>query len=145
MIMIRKANEKDLFSVLKLEKELFLEDAWTEQMFIDEMNKNPYACLYVYEIDSEIVGYFDLLIAYENAEIANIGVSKLHQHEGIGTKMMEFIDQLVKKSCCEEFTLEVRMSNENAIHLYEKFGFKIVSSRKNYYADGEDAYLMYKN
>ncbi len=145
MIMIRKANEKDLVSVLKLEKELFLEDAWTEQMFIDEMNQNPYAYLYVYEIDGEIVGYFDLLIAYENAEIANIGVSKQYQHRGIGTQMMEFIDQLVIKSDCENFTLEVRMSNENAIQLYKKFGFNIVSSRKNYYADGEDAYLMYKN
>ncbi len=142
--MIRKIENKDLVSVLKIEKELFLEDAWTEEMFRSEMNDNPFANVYVYELNGEIIGYFDLLISYENAELANIGVSRQYQHNGIGTKMMEYINQLVQKNHCENFTLEVRMSNENAIHLYEKFGFKIVSSRKNYYADGEDAYLMYK-
>ncbi len=142
--MIRKIENKDLVSVLKIEKELFLEDAWTEEMFRSEMNDNPFANVYVYELNGEIIGYFDLLISYENAELANIGVLKQYQHNGIGTKMMEYINQLVQKNHCENFTLEVRMSNENAIHLYEKFGFKIVSSRKNYYADGEDAYLMYK-
>lgn len=142
--MIRQLKKEDLDSVLKLEKDLFLEDAWTEQMFMDEMNQNPYANIYVYELDNEIVGYFDLLVAYESAEIANIGVSKKHQHLGIGTQMMKFIEQLVQESNCENFSLEVRMSNENAIHLYEKFGFEIVSFRKKYYADGEDAYLMVK-
>ncbi len=142
--MIRKIENKDLVSVLKIEKELFLEDAWTQEMFRSEMNDNPFANVYVYELNGEIIGYFDLLISYENAELANIGVLKKYQHNGIGTKMMEYINQLVQKNHCENFTLEVRMSNENAIHLYEKFGFKIVSSRKNYYADGEDAYLMYK-
>ncbi len=142
--MIRKIENKDLVSVLKIEKELFLEDAWTQEMFRSEMNDNPFANVYVYELNGEIIGYFDLLISYENAELANIGVLKQYQHNGIGTKMMEYINQLVQKNHCENFTLEVRMSNENAIHLYEKFGFKIVSSRKNYYADGEDAYLMYK-
>lgn len=142
--MIRQLKKEDLDSVLKLEKDLFLEDAWTEQMFMDEMNQNPYANIYVYELDNEIVGYFDLLVAYENAEIANIGVSKKHQHLGIGTQMMKFIEKLVQESNCENFSLEVRMSNENAIHLYEKFGFEIVSFRKKYYADGEDAYLMVK-
>lgn len=142
--MIRKIENKNLASVLKIEKELFLEDAWTEEMFRSEMNDNPFANVYVYELNGEIIGYFDLLISYENAELANIGVLKQYQHNGIGTKMMEYINQLVQKNHCENFTLEVRMSNENAIQLYEKFGFKIVSSRKNYYADGEDAYLMYK-
>lgn len=142
--MIRKIENKDLVSVLKIEKELFLEDSWTEEMFRSEMNDNPFANVYVYELNGEIIGYFDLLISYENAELANIGVLRQFQHNGIGSQMMEYINQLVQKNHCENFTLEVRMSNENAIQLYEKFGFKIVSSRKNYYADGEDAYLMYK-
>lgn len=142
--MIRKIENKDLVSVLKIEKELFLEDSWTEEMFRSEMNDNPFANVYVYELNGEIIGYFDLLISYENAELANIGVLRQFQHNGIGSQMMEYINQLVQKNHCENFTLEVRMSNENAIQLYEKFGFKVVSSRKNYYADGEDAYLMYK-
>ncbi len=143
--MIRKIEENDLEVVFRIEKELFLEDAWNKNMFLDEMNQNPFSNIYIYETNGEIVGYFDLLISYENAEIANIGVSTKYQNRGIACEMMEFILQLVQLNNCENFTLEVRKSNESAIHVYEKYGFKKVSTRKNYYADGEDAYLMYQS
>ena len=43
-------------------------------------------------------------------------------------------------------TLEVRESNSKAISLYEKFGFKSLGKRKNYYQDnGEDALIMWTN
>ena len=45
---------------------------------------------------------------------------------------------------CENSTLEVRVSNTVAINLYKSFGYEIVTTRKRYYENGEDAYLMLK-
>ena len=139
--MIRKMSQNDLDAVNAIEMQAF-QDPWTKQDFINELESNPYSCIYVKEINGEVVAYVDLWIAYENAEIANIAVKKEFLHQGIASELMQYCLQKIQQSKCENFTLEVRVSNMNAIKLYEKFGFQTVSKRKKYYADGEDAYLM---
>lgn len=139
--MIRKMYQNDLDAVNAIEMQAF-QDPWSKQDFINELESNPYSCIYVKEINGEVVAYVDLWIAYENAEIANIAVKKEFLHQGIASELMQYCLQKIQQSKCENFTLEVRVSNMNAIKLYEKFGFQTVSKRKKYYADGEDAYLM---
>ena len=139
--MIRKMSQNDLDAVNAIEMQAF-QDPWSKQDFINELESNPYSCIYVKEINGEAVAYVDLWIAYESAEIANIAVKKEFLHQGIASELMQFCLQKIQQSKCENFTLEVRASNTNAIKLYEKFGFQTVSKRKKYYADGEDAYLM---
>lgn len=134
-------SQNDLDAVNAIEKQAF-QDPWSKQDFINELESNPYSCIYVKEINGEVVAYVDLWIAYENAEIANIAVKKEFLHQGIASELMQYCLQKIQQSKCENFTLEVRVSNMNAIKLYEKFGFQTVSKRKKYYADGEDAYLM---
>lgn len=134
-------SQNDLDAVNAIEMQAF-QDPWTKQDFINELESNPYSCIYVKEINGEVVAYVDLWIAYENAEIANIAVKKEFLHQGIASELMQYCLQKIQQSKCENFTLEVRVSNMNAIKLYEKFGFQTVSKRKKYYADGEDAYLM---
>lgn len=133
--------QTDLDAVNAIEMQAF-QDPWSKQDFINELESNPYSCIYVKEINGEVVAYVDLWIAYENAEIANIAVKKEFLHQGIASELMQYCLQKIQQSKCENFTLEVRVSNMNAIMLYEKFGFQTVSKRKKYYADGEDAYLM---
>ena len=134
-------SQNDLDAVNAIEMQAF-QDPWSKQDFINELESNPYSCIYVKEINGEVVAYVDLWIAYENAEIANIAVKKEFLHQGIASELMQYCLQKILQSKCENFTLEVRVSNINAIKLYEKFGFQTVSKRKKYYADGEDAYLM---
>lgn len=142
--MIREATISDLDTLVSLEKELFKEDAWSKEEFLHEMNDNPYASIYVYEEDNQILGYIIPWFAYENADIANIGVSTKAQQKGIGSKLMDYFFKIAKEKGCTQYSLEVRISNTPAIHLYEKYGYKIVSTRKNYYSDHEDAHLMVK-
>lgn len=134
-------SQNDLDAVNAIEMQAF-QDPWSKQDFINELESNPYSCIYVKEINGEVVAYVDLWIAFENAEIANIAVKKEFLHQGIASELMQYCLQKIQQSKCENFTLEVRVSNMNAIKLYEKFGFQTVSKRKKYYADGEDAYLM---
>ena len=92
-----------------------------------------------------IVAYFDYWIIFDRAEIATIGVKEEYRHLGYGQKMMNYIVEQAELNGCENVSLEVRVSNDKAIKLYEKNGFININTRKNYYDDNhEDAYLMVK-
>lgn len=142
--MIRKMTKEDLPVIDKLEKELF-SSPWPMSMYVSEMTSNPFAHVCVLEEEGEIIGYFDWWNLYDNAQIATIGVRKEYQGKGYGQKMMDYIIQEATSQGCENLSLEVRVSNEKAISLYEKNGFLKVNIRKNYYEDNhEDAFLMVK-
>lgn len=140
--MIREAVKEDLQVIVNLENSIFPEDPWSEQNYEYELNENPYACIYVYEKDGNIVGYLDLWITFEQAQIANIGVISDYRNQGIATQLMNYAVERCEEQQCENMTLEVRKSNDAAISLYQKYGFIKAGTRKNYYEDGEDAYLM---
>ena len=58
--------------------------------------------------------------------------------------MLQRLIQLGKEKGLEEFTLEVRVSNKNAIHLYRSLFFKDAGIRKNFYEElVEDAIIMW--
>jgi len=76
--------------------------------------------------------------------LMNLAVDPLFRRQGIGSILLqrglEYLRSLGAKTC----ELEVRVNNEEAIALYEKFGFGIKETIKNYYRNGDDAYLMIK-
>ncbi|MGM9940644.1 MAG: ribosomal protein S18-alanine N-acetyltransferase [Bulleidia sp.] len=142
--MIRRASIQDLQILLDLENRIFPEDPWSEKNFAYELCENPFASLYVYEQDSEVIGYLDLWITFEQAQIANIGVLPAYRARGIASALMEHAVACAQQGQCENMSLEVRRSNQAAIALYEKYGFLQVGIRRHYYEDGEDAFLMVK-
>ena len=92
----------------------------------------------VYEIDEVIVGFLEYYKNYEIIDILNIAVAIDYQRQGIAIKMIE---HLTKIEGIEKIMLEVRESNEKAINLYKKLGFKVIRTIKNYYGI-EQGYSM---
>ncbi len=142
--MIRQMTVEDLPRVLEIENELFQPFPWPEKEYLYELNENPFAKIYLIIMDDEVAGFADLWITYEQAQIANIGISRRYQRRGLGEKLLSFCTNEAIGAECENLTLEVRKSNAPAIALYEKMGFITAATRKNYYEDGEDAFLMIK-
>jgi ribosomal-protein-alanine N-acetyltransferase len=91
----------------------------------------------------EIYGYVGLLMVPYEADVLNVTVSGKVRNRGIGTRLMREILERAKKYGVTDIHLEVRESNEAAIHLYEKLGFLRDGIRKNYYtAPVENAVTM---
>lgn len=113
---------------------------------INEIESNPFAHYFILEDEelSKLLGHVSLWIDSPNAQIINIYVLPPFQGKGYGKLLLDFAIDYVKSFQVEEFTLEVRPSNDKAIKLYEEHGFIQVAVRKNYYDNGEDAYLMLK-
>ena len=130
---IREMDVDDLERIVELEKDLFT-SPWNKDDFIYELNENPFSYNYVL-LENEIIGYIGLWINYDNASITTIGVDKRYQGRGYSEVLMDQVIDLVNENKCINMSLEVRVSNNKAIHLYEKYGFKKVALRKNYYQD----------
>ena len=134
--MIRKANVCDAAKIAELDSKIF-EDSLGLNFILNDLTNNPMAHYFVYEKNSEILGYINCWVS-DNTEILNFCVDKKYQKQGIGSLLFDEVDKI----SVGVITLEVRVSNTNAINFYEKRGFKKALIRKNYYSNGEDAIFM---
>lgn len=89
--------------------------------------------------DDNIFGYISLWHDEDKAQVESIIIND--KNKGYGQILFKYAMDYLKDYI---ITLEVRKSNSVAIHIYEKFGFKKVTIRKNYYSNNEDALLMLK-
>lgn len=135
---ITKADAKELAC---LDKECF-SLPWSENSFLNEVS-NPLSHYVIARSDNKIVGYAGFWEVVDEGQITNIAVLKEYRRQKIAEKMLE---ELLKKAYSKKLvslSLEVRESNVAAINLYQKFNFKTVGVRKNYYKNPtENAVLM---
>ena len=92
--------------------------------------------------NKELVGFIALRLAAGVCEILNLGVRPDYCRRGIGAQLLAHAVESVRKQGGEVITLEVHAQNTPAICLYQRAGFSRVGVRKNFYADGADAWVM---
>ena len=145
-IQILEVKNEDIKDVLIIENELYRKP-WKEKDYLYELNDNPFAYYLkmVIKETNEIVGFIGFWIKFEQAEITKVSISKKFQGHKLSKLLMQDAEKRIVLAGCVNITLEVRVSNEIAINLYKSCGFKIVTTRKKYYENGEDAYLMLKD
>ena len=137
-----KAEEID--EVVEIEG-LSFNNPWSYESFDFEINKNNLSRYIVAKTDGRIAGYAGTWLVFDEMHVTNIAVHPDYRNRGIGNKLVEEIINIARESGLKRITLEVRNSNNQAIYLYEKNGFKAEGFRKKYYADtGEDAIIMWK-
>jgi [ribosomal protein S18]-alanine N-acetyltransferase len=148
---IRRCEEKDLTSVISINMNT-LPEHYSDYFFESILRELPEAFV-VAEVNDNIIGYIMCKIEFGFSNFRKLGfvkkghvvsVAVLDQHRGKGVGralMLEGVNGVVSRKS-DEIYLEVRISNEPAIKMYEKLGFQIKSRLRTYYRDGEDAYLM---
>lgn len=135
---VEKLSEKYIDSVFKIESQSIGKcDKETIKNTIKSDTVNYYLLL---ESD-EVVGFFECSIIPPESELYDIAIVKDKQGKGYSKILMNYYIDLLKSKNVETVFLEVNIINNKAISLYEKFGFKKYSERKNYYGDN-DAVLM---
>jgi ribosomal-protein-alanine acetyltransferase len=141
---IREMKESDLPRVLEIQQELAFQD-WNTAQFAAELRAN-YALCVVYETITEqgspqITGYAIFHLLGPDSELLSIAISRNCQHKGIGKMLLNAGLSRLNPEEKDRCFLEVREGNCTARQFYEKNGFKLFGTRKNYYSDGENACL----
>jgi [ribosomal protein S18]-alanine N-acetyltransferase len=139
---LRRLTYADLPQVIAIERRAF-PTPWSLAMFVLELSKPSGICLAAVR-DGSIVGYL-VCSRYDTVwHVMNIAVDDRLRRHGIASAMIERLFELADKPS-EQYTLEVRTSNDVAIRLYEQFGFRAAGRRRAYYHDNrEDALIMWR-
>jgi len=139
---IRRLSYADLPNVVAIERRAF-PTPWSLAMFVLELSKPSGVCL-AGTLDGRLVGYL-VCSRYERIwHLMNVAVEPELQRQGIGSALIERLFSLADGPG-EQYTLEVRTTNEPAIRLYEQFGFRSAGRRRAYYHDNrEDALIMWR-
>lgn len=148
MIAYREMTRADISQVAEMERGIF-SMPWSEQGFLEAL-EDPKG-VYVLAIDEnvegqeKIVGYCGLYLILEEGYINQVAVAKDYRGRHIGYEMVNYMLALSKEKGMLACSLEVRVSNQTAIRLYEKCGFVSEGIRKNFYEKpAEDAMIMWK-
>jgi ribosomal-protein-alanine N-acetyltransferase len=153
-------READIATVQEIEREIF-STPWPRNAYYRELASRSSAHYLVLrqeghvetppgvqgsDFDPSIVGYGGMWRMYDEAHVTTIGVRHDLQHRGHGRVLFAGLVQAAYDMGAKWVTLEVRTSNENAMKMYEAFGFKVIGRRKGYYTDnGEDAIVMWSD
>jgi ribosomal-protein-alanine N-acetyltransferase len=132
----------DIERVSALEDALF-DDAWSTEMFWDELAQGD-SRTYLVAVDGDgLVGYGGLAAMPDEGYVQTIAVAPEHRRRGLGSLLLTALLDDAKRRGLPRVGLEVRVDNAAAIAMYERFGFKGIAVRKRYYQpSGTDALVM---
>ncbi len=140
---IRALTLSDLNGIEDIEHRSY-DTPWSRSMFAGELAKPASLCLGAFE--GEQLGGYLIVSRYVDAwHVMNIAVSPDFRRRGIATALLERLFELTDDRHRRGYTLEVRVSNDGAIRLYERLGFTARGIRRGYYTDNrEDALIMWR-
>ena len=135
--MISKLTKEEVQEVIQLGT--MLNPNFSKLFHIE--NLNPNETIYIYKENNNIKGFIHTQNGLDIIDLLNIIVKPEYQNQGIGSILLKYI---IDNKQDKKLMLEVRSKNINAIKLYQKYDFKIINIRKNYYKD-DDAIIMERN
>ena len=123
-MLISLMKDEEIPQVAALEQVCFSEP-WTEQGLRESFARPEYLFVTATE-DGQVVGYAGLYQVLDEGDITNIAVLPSAREKGIGTVLTRALIEAGEQRAIHAFTLEVRVGNAAAIHIYEKLGFDVV-------------------
>jgi ribosomal-protein-alanine N-acetyltransferase len=141
----RLDGDADLDGVLLVESESFT-NPWTREMYAWELqNRSVCHVLVVRTPDQPVIGFCTFWLVVDEIHINNVAILPAFRGRGIGTALMARVLEEGRQLGARRATLEVRASNEGARRLYERLGFAVAATRRNYYTSPvEDALVLWR-
>lgn len=158
IIEIKKDQHQYISEIAALESDIF-PDPWSEKSIRDTF-ENPQARIWAiisrqappcscastspeHAGKPQLLGYVIFYYVLDEGEIARIATSPQHRRQGVAVRLLEKMRAFSYEQNITRWLLDVRISNETAIHFYKAAGFAEDGVRKNFYANPpEDAILM---
>jgi ribosomal-protein-alanine N-acetyltransferase len=143
-IAVMRLGLSDLDAIDAIEQRAYA-TPWSRSMFASELGKRSSICLGAFE-GERLIGYMVNARYVDAWHVMNVAVDPDYRRRGIASRLFERLFELTADDERRGYTLEVRVSNADAISLYEKLGFERRGVRPGYYTDNrEDALIMWRD
>jgi [ribosomal protein S18]-alanine N-acetyltransferase len=145
-VAFRRLELRDLKAIERIERDSY-PTPWSRSMFAGELAKPSSLSLGAFDPETkELFGYLIISRYVDAWHVMNLAVAPEHRRRRIATTLLERLFELTSGEGRRGYTLEVRVSNDVAIRLYEQAGFKPRGIRRGYYTDNrEDALIMWRD
>jgi [ribosomal protein S18]-alanine N-acetyltransferase len=142
----RRLELRDLNAIEVIERASY-PTPWSRSMFAGELAKPSSISLGAFDPETnELLGYLIISRYVDAWHVMNVAVAPEQRRRRIAASLFERLFELTSGEGRRGYTLEVRVSNEVAIKLYEQAGFKPRGIRRGYYTDNrEDALIMWRD
>jgi ribosomal-protein-alanine N-acetyltransferase len=139
-------GEEDLAGVLDVEQESFT-NPWTREMYSWELQNRAVCHIYVLRTaECPVAGFCAFWLVFDEIHINNVAMRPSLRGQGFGTALLHHVLAEAATLGARRATLEVRASNAGARRLYERLGFYVAGTRKNYYSHPvEDALILWRD
>jgi len=146
-ITVRKASPLDLEDLYSIEVECFHEDAFPKS-YIKQLVEEPWFITLVALVDDKVAGFItgaiEIFKGKLSGHIFSIDVKPEYRGMGVGSRLLETIEDELRKSGVEVCYLEVYVNNTAAINLYLKHNYRFLERLRNYYGIERDGIRMMK-
>ena len=143
-IRIKQIETSNLNDIIEIEALSYGPHHWSYESFEGEIKSNLAYYICAVDENDKVLGYLGLWRVIDEAHITTLAVHPEHRREHIAQRLLLNMLDFCYQEKVKYITLEVRVSNEGAKKLYEKFGFMSLGIRKQYYQDNnEDAIIMW--
>lgn len=138
--MVRRATLADLDRLVEIEA-LCFGRADARDGLMAELDRT-WATVLVAERAGEVAGFVDVWRVADEVEVLFVATHPEHRRAGLASTLIDVVIASARESGAVAMLLEVRPSNDAAVALYRAKGFAVAATRKGYYDDGEDAWVM---
>jgi len=144
-LQLRRVDARDLDSIDAIERASY-PTPWSRSMFAAELRKPSGLAIGAFtEETGELVGYAFVSRYVDAWHVMNVAVAPEFRRRGVASALLRRVFEVTDSDQRRGYTLEVRVSNADAIRLYERLGFQPRGIRRGYYTDNrEDALIMWR-
>ena len=139
-------DERDLDGVLEVEGESF-SNPWTREMYVWELQNRSVCHIFIVRTpECRVAGFCACWLVFDEVHINNVAIRPAYRGLGMGTALLRHVLAEGRRLGARRATLEVRESNAGARRLYERLGFYVAGTRRNYYTSPvEDALILWRD
>ena len=140
------SDDQDLDGVLEVEGESF-SNPWTRDMYVWELQNRSVCHIFIVRTpECRVAGFCACWLVFDEVHINNVAIRPAYRGLGMGTALLRHVLAEGRRLGARRATLEVRASNAGARRLYERLGFYVAGTRRNYYTNPvEDALILWRD
>jgi len=144
--LMRHAVAADFDTLLEIDQASFARGVAYDAAELSYFMKRAGTETVVLEEDQTIVAFVIVEVhrTRRSGSIVTLDVRESHRRKGYGAQLLNHAEHILTDFGAEAYDLQVDVTNRPAIRFYRKHGFETVRTLRNYYANGNDAYLMVK-